>query len=196
MRERVSLVKNGMWNPTYSQYLSWLGDQGLMFGINNDIETFITENESKFPDVAKLKITDNDRLINGVLLAFFSNNGYTNDCPCQTLRPWVQYQVPDNHGGNDNTYAPFPFDNDDGDYRTGIAVFCRYLLQAIENGYTIPDALKTNITTLANNITYYNSCTTIPTCDGMCSSGKEADRYTNLINQLAILCVAEKLNAN
>ena len=191
IRERVPRMYNNMWSPGFCHSLSWTGDQGLMLGAMREAQQFITENQSAVKLTEPVAEEFFINIINGVTQSSWSNQGYDiNPHTNSILRPWVQYDVANNSG----SYNNFPA-GDDADYQTGIAVFCRYLQQAVEAGFIPSPDLKSAVLNLADLIcSGYFAQTQYTLCDGFIENqGWDANSMTAWINQLAVLCLAIKM---
>lgn len=191
IRERAPQLINNLWSPGYCNQLGWTGDQGLVLGaFRESIEVLSNEGELSALNASSVSLYGS--IINAVSLACFSTANYSG-LSVPVLRPWVQYQTVHNV----RSYNLFPA-GDDADYQTGIAVFARYLQQAIEAGYQTDSYLKQKLLDTADCIVEGTFATeNFVTCDGFYPNSvgsNSPDEQTAWINQLAVLCLAIKLS--
>lgn len=199
IRERAPIFANNTWDAAFCNKLSWMGDQGLVLASlresvklkDNAQPGWLTKKQLTEIEYATALCPD---LIKAAHYYGVSKlEGQTTTTPF--YRPWVQVEVT-KPSDEQKTYGPFP-EGDDGDYDTGIGVLCRYLLQAYDVDPGLLKPYKTLISSMATAIVNGDLATYSQfSCNGLIpdnSTGSNA--VTPWINQLAILCLAERMQA-
>lgn len=191
--ERAPKFASGLWNVDYYPNLVWTGDQGIMMGALMDLELARADPECWVGDLGQIPelphLFPASAIARGV-----SSHLYGEKARDYLLQPWGRMEYYNNKWvAIFDDFGP----GDDPDYRTGCAVFYRYLGQMLEAGKIDASSWAPR---LAKAATYVADLAD-PTVDGSCrcyrsteGTSSPCNEMTRWINRLALICTAIKFS--
>lgn len=189
IRERVSTYLDSTtntvyWDPNYDSNRVWTGDQGLMLAVLREGQAL----QVKAPTFAAP-----EALVAAVFRYGYAERSYNSSSQkCLFPLPWLELGT-----RGDARFRVAAPGGDPGDYRTGVAVFMRYLLQAYEATPAIlsqegADILLKSAFAMQQG-SGFGSAPADPggECDAFTAHSVDtADKLTPLINRLSVILMA------
>lgn len=202
IRERAPAYKAvNTWDAAYCNQLAWTGDQGLLIATLRESVNlteyapsgWLTDDQKAQLNTAAAIYPKIIEAVHNYTVSQLNVAGLSHEF----YRPWVQVATSVS-GVESKIFSLFP-QTDDGDYDTGIAVLCRYLLQAYKADNASLEPYLTMINDMADAIVAGKLDENQSfDCNGLFPDGATgSDAVTPWLNQLSILCLAKEIqNAN